>query len=365
MRAIIFGSGQMGMAAAYAMDVLGFDTTLAGLSKDLNAPAREKIGNVVRVITIDDLDNLICKNNFDVCISAAPYKANIKWASWCKERRIPYCDLGGNQECSEKIQKDLAHLNPTTPVFTDLGLAPGLANIIAEKVWLEQTKRSPVYGVSLRVGGLPSTPNHTSLNYSLVFSVDGLLNEYSGKCQTLRNGEVTEYDALTGLKPIKMFGREYEVFHTSGGLSKTLELMQNRGVQHLDYRTIRYPGHCKLVNFLINECKAPNFGDLMYHACPPVKNDKVIIQVVASSNVFGLTHSESVAFELEVFGDDNWSAMQKMTAFPTAVIASLMAEKRWKKPVMDYSDVPYDEFSAILNNYFSIDINKLSVYDAF
>ena len=61
-----------------------------------------------------------------------------------------------------------------------------------------------------------------------------------------------EKPALEGLEMILVNGLELESFTTSGGLGTMCETYLGR-VQELNYKTMRYPGHCELMRFLLNE----------------------------------------------------------------------------------------------------------------
>jgi len=44
-------------------------------------------------------------------------------------------------------------------------------------------------------------------------------------------------------------GVQLEAFTTSGGLGSMCDTYQGR-IENLDYKTLRYPGHAKLMNYL-------------------------------------------------------------------------------------------------------------------
>jgi lysine 6-dehydrogenase len=129
------------------------------------------------------------------------------------------------------------------------GLAPGLINIIT----IEGTKEfEELDSIHLRVGGLPQNPR-PPLNYQIVFSVDGLINEYVEMAAVIRDGKVMHIDPMSGLEEITFpepFGI-LEAFNTSGGLSTLTELLAGK-VKNLDYKTIRYKGHCEKFKTLLD-----------------------------------------------------------------------------------------------------------------
>ncbi len=282
MRALIIGAGQMGVPIAYAMNKLGFDVTQIDLFLDNLKKAALKFQSI-NCKQIDlQLDKDFSSVDFDVCISAAPYSANFAWAEWCKQHKVPYCDLGGNKEVSASIRQLSAQVNFEIPVFTDLGLAPGFTNILGERVYKEHGKG--VEKIGLRCGGLPAYPHMFSpLQYAVVFSIQGLNNEYSGTCRVLRGGKIEEEKALDGWERLIAESCEYEAFNTSGGLSTSLETMHGRNVQELDYKTIRYSGHCEQVRIMQGSMDSYTFIETIKKYCPPTDKDWVLIQAWAQS----------------------------------------------------------------------------------
>lgn len=270
----------------------------------------------------------------DVIVSAATYLANPGVARYAIENQIPYCDLGGDPATSFAIH-DMAEQDNGC-VFTDLGLAPGLVNILAEQLALEKGK---VDKVIMRVGGLPYEQLDNSLNYGLTWSSEGLRNEYSGDCIVLREGEEMDIPALSEIDEVDFPGVGLlESFHTKGGSSHSIPTIQLLGAKNVEYKTMRYKGHAKLINFLLNECKlAPEvFDDAMRNACPVIKDDQVLLHI----EIDGVA-----AKHIRVIHDE-WTAMQKATAFPTAAIASMVAEGRLPKlPVLTYLDISLEEMN--------------------
>jgi saccharopine dehydrogenase-like NADP-dependent oxidoreductase len=51
---------------------------------------------------------------------------------------------------------------------------------------------------------------------------------------------------LDGLEALSLDGITYEAFNTSGGLGSLCESLHGR-VEALNYKTVRYPGHCEIV----------------------------------------------------------------------------------------------------------------------
>jgi saccharopine dehydrogenase-like NADP-dependent oxidoreductase len=336
--AIIVGAGNMGTAIAYAMSRLGFDITV------VENKSAERVARLAEEGKINNFKWCSVPQNAghaDVLISAATYLANPAMAQYALENNIPYCDLGGDPSTSGLIHdmavKHYLEANKVS-VFTDLGLAPGLVNILAEKLITLRTEK-----VVMRVGGLPAEPMSNSLNYGLTWSSEGLRNEYSGDCCVIRDGEFATVKALSEIDEVDFVGvGKLESFHTKGGSSHSIDTLRNFGVKHVEYKTMRFKGHAKLIDFMLNECKLSNeiFDETMRKVCPVITNDQVLIDIEING--------QSVK-QIRVMHDENWTAMQKATAFPTAAVASLLAQRELtNKPILEYIDIPLNRMEEQL-----------------
>ena len=134
-------------------------------------------------------------------------------------------------------------------MYLNVDLAPGFISIAANSLMQEFEE---CYQAKLRVGALPQRANNT-LQYSLTWSTDGLINEYGNPCNAIVNGEMVTLAPLEGLEKIQIDGAEYEAFNTSGGLGSLAELYLGK-IKSLNYKTMRYPGHCEKMRFLMNYC---------------------------------------------------------------------------------------------------------------
>jgi len=126
---IVFGAGRMGAVIAHAMKKLGHDVSVA----DASTKALDKLSPSYKTYLINNLDEnlkVILSKPFSLVISALPYHATKKVANVCIDNNIPYCDLGGSVPVSQDINNYAIEMG--SMVFTDLGLAPGLVNILAE-----------------------------------------------------------------------------------------------------------------------------------------------------------------------------------------------------------------------------------------
>lgn len=364
-KAFVFGTGRMGTAISWAVKQLGLDLACA----DVDPTGFEKWIEEVGIMTADDVDfyhvttdgdwvGSLLEAAPDVVISSLPYHQTEKLAKICIDHGLRYCDLGGRVDVSQNIN-DHAKQFATKPVFTDLGLAPGWVNILAE----EGCKK--LYGVTpdqvtMMVGGLPdySQSTHNPLRYGVTWSVDGLINEYRDDCLILEGGEIKTVKGMSGLEQIEgeKFG-PMEAFYTSGGASHSIHDMQNKGVRNCSYKTMRYRGHCDIVKFLIRQCELDDetLNKIFVDGCGFADEDEVFVVAEVKGEDKTWRKEKVIRF------DENFSAMQKATAFPITSVAALMAEgvfdgqkeqhrdyyTHYSKD-LSYSDVPFDQFKENL-----------------
>ena len=200
--------------------------------------------------------------------------------------------------------------------------------------------------MKIRVGGLPLHPK-LPLEYKLVFSAEGLINEYFEKAIVLRNGKITEIDSLTELEEMTFphtFGK-LEAFITSGGTS-TLPFTLKDKVKNLDDKTIRYPGHCDKVKAILGlglGSLAPvSVGkqkvvprelliELLKRTLIDDDNDVVLVRITATKTE--ANNTSGLKFELIDYGEpkNGITAMMKTTAFPAAAIGWMLGAGRVKK----------------------------------
>ena len=360
MRALVFGVGRMGLAISWAMDRLGFKVYGVDVSED----TPQRLSSV-----IDDFDfhqvrvleaefECIFNKHVDIVISSLPYHQTEIVANYCIDNGIRYCDLGGRVDVSQRIN-DKAKDQAVKPVFTDLGLAPGLVNIVAEEGYKRLHGDGKVTSVEMMVGGLPDylESNRNPLRYALTWSTDGLINEYKDDCLILQGGKTELVDGMSGLEDVqtKNLG-PLEAFYTSGGASHTIESMKRKGVANCSYKTLRYKGHCSIVKFLIKDCDLEKeVLEKIFASCGFAQKDEVII--------LAKVHKGNKSWDKEklVKSDDQFSAMQKATAFPISSVASMMAngelegnrdQRRdfWTQypKALSYEHVSFEEFDVNL-----------------
>ena len=150
-------------------------------------------------------------------------------------------------------------------------------------------------------------------------------------------------------------GVRLEAFNTSGGLGTMCDTYQGR-TENLDYKTMRYPGHARLMNFFFHELLMREdrvlAGKILKTAKPPVDEDVVHIHVSAEGIKDGrMSRKEFVRsyFPNEIDGQ-MWRAIAWTTASSVcAVIEMVTSGKLPDKGYLRQEHIPLDAFFATKN----------------
>ncbi|MFV2061079.1 MAG: saccharopine dehydrogenase family protein, partial [Gammaproteobacteria bacterium] len=212
-------------------------------------------------VSIDATDEkqlleLMTKTKFNAVISSLPFFCNVIVANTAGKTNTAYFDLTEDVEVTNHVKAISKGLS--TPFVPQCGLAPGFISIAAESL-LEHF--DILDSVKMRVGALPVNPNN-ALKYSLTWSTDGLINEYGNICYGIENKKITTLQPLEGYETITVDGLIYEAFNTSGGLGTLADTYKDK-ITTMNYKTIRYPGHCEQIKLLMNDLKLNDDRDTL------------------------------------------------------------------------------------------------------
>ncbi len=282
-------------------------------------------------------------------ISGLPYYCNVGVAEVARAENLHYFDLTEDVEVTKAVRK-LAE-GADTVFVPQCGLAPGFISIAANELIQHFDE---LRSVKLRVGALPQHPNNV-LKYSLTWSTDGVINEYGNLCQSIIGGEEVDVLPLEGLEEIEIDGTLYEAFNTSGGLGSLAETYDSR-VTTMNYKTIRYPGHCEQIRLLMNGLKLNEdrgtLKRILENAVPQTLQDVVIIYAAVTGMQDGELREENYVNKVypEVVAGRLWSAIQITTA---SGICSVM-DRILQSPDGNKGFLAQEEFSLknILENRF-------------
>lgn len=259
----------------------------------------------------------------DAVISSLPYYLNIAVAEAARRAGIHYFDLTEDVEVTRAVRR-IAE-GAAEAFVPQSGLAPGFISIAANELIGHFDE---LRAVKLRVGALPQHPNNV-LKYSLTWSTEGLINEYGNPCEAIVDGRRIEAAPLEGLEEIEIDGTAYESFNTSGGLGSLGETYGAR-CESMDYKTMRYPGHCQQMRLLMNDLKLNDDRDtlkrILENAVPQTLQDVVVIYVAVTGKQDGDLREENYVNKVypQMIAGRLWSAIQVTTASGICAVVDLV-----------------------------------------
>lgn len=344
MRILVLGAGRMGHGAVF--DLVNNSPEVGNVTvADFDLAKAEAVAAAVSVSAVNvrraDASDFAAMKELmsgqDAAISCVNYWHNESLSRAAIETGTNFCDLGGNNYVVDaQLSLDAEAKAAGVNIIPDCGLAPGMVSILAMHA---AGKFDEVESISIRVGGLPQEPK-TPLNYQLVFSVEGLINEYIEVARVIRDGKIHEVQSMTEIEPLSFNGfPPLEAFQTSGGTSTLPDTFLGK-IQELDYKTIRYSGHCEMFKMFIDmglcssdEIPVSNgmvrpraiFARSLESYLPADEPDYVLVRVEVSGRSIG--NSKRLRYDIVDRQDNStgMSAMMRTTAFPASIIAQMMS----------------------------------------
>ena len=329
-RVLILGAGKIGslisglLAESDAYEVHLADVDLGVASAVAQAHGLPHVhAHAVDARDAQSLDRQFKTHPVDAVISSLPYYCNVDVAAAARRANVHYFDLTEDVEVTRfvrRISEGSAHA-----FVPQCGLAPGFVSIAANELIQHFDE---LRSVKLRVGALPQHPNNV-LKYSLTWSTEGLINEYGNPCEAISNGRRIEVPPLEGLEEIEIDGTLYEAFNTSGGLGSLGETYGER-VQQMDYKTMRYPGHCDQMRLLMNDLKLNQdrgtLKRILENAVPQTLQDVVVIYVAVTGKQDGELREENYVNKVypQLIAGRLWSAIQVTTAAGICAVVDLV-----------------------------------------
>ena len=358
---LVLGAGMMGRAIAF--DIVhsrGKDSlTVIDANPKACRSLKDWLDIDVQNLGSDspELEPLIKDAGSVIC--ALPYGFNLQFMKKSITAGAHFCDLGGNDDVVRgQLALDQEAKDAAVLCLPDCGLAPGMANVLGAHLANQFDK---VDELTIRVGGLPQNPK-PPLNYQLVFSVGGLINEYKEKCKVLRDGGISYVDPMGEVEELEFedIGK-LEAFTTSGGAAWLPEIYQGR-MKKMDYKTIRYPGHAVIFESILKMGLADE-----WEIAPGITPRKILEQQIVNNlsgndkdlvlvRVTATDGQTTKNMDIVDYYDEanNITAMMRTTSYPTSIIAQMaldgkIPDRGVKTPEMCVPGEPFLEELAARN----------------
>ncbi|MBH1976886.1 MAG: saccharopine dehydrogenase NADP-binding domain-containing protein [Nitrospirota bacterium] len=322
----ILGAGHIGFAMALLLSRSGdYDVLVA----DRDAARLDAVAvlDVATLATPDDAALQTAVSGRYAVLNALPFHCAVGVATLCAQAGVHYFDLTEDVQSTQAI-RDLAQ-DARSVLMPQCGLAPGFIGIVGNDL---ARRFDELHSLRMRVGALPRYPQG-ALRYNLTWSTEGLINEYCNPCEAIVDGQATTVAALDGLETFALDGVEYEAFNTSGGLGTLTETLAGRARQ-VDYKSIRYPGHCAILKLLLNDLRLRDRRDLLKEifeaAIPTTEQDVIVVFASASGLRGGRLVQDSYSGRIlgtEVAGH-RLSAIQRTTAAGICTALDLVAQDK-------------------------------------
>jgi len=329
---LVLGAGKIGsLITCMLSQSPDYKICLGNMNLDAANELRKQLSlDHVVVLKLDaqnqsDLEKAIRNHNIQTVVSALPYYCNPIVADVAAQLQVNYFDLTEDVEVTRHVrQVSAGHQNVFMP---QCGLAPGFISIAANALMQQFDSLDTV---KMRVGALPVNPNNT-LKYSLTWSTDGLINEYGNTCFGIENGDISPLLPLEGYETITLDGVLYEAFNTSGGLGTLADTYHGK-VETMNYKTLRYPGHCKNIKLLMNDLKLnqdrTTLKRILENAIPKTLQDVVLVYVAVSGRIGGDLFEKNYVKKVypETIQNKLWSSIQVTTAAGVCAVVDIVLQ---------------------------------------
>lgn len=296
--------------------------------------------------TNEAFDNYL--NKADILLDCLPGSEAPRMAALAKKHGLHYANVTEYVKETDEIMALGQGIEEGFILQT--GLAPGFINVLGMQLFKQFCKTFKVDKadtVKMRVGALTDeivAPHY----YGFTWSKVGVATEYLKPAIVVRDSEKVERPSLTDLETLVVNGVEYREALTSGGVSDLPEALAGK-VRHLDYKTLRHPGHYKWVKEAIEKENLHSPDALqayMEEHIPDYEDDFVVIY----ASVEGVDHEGNPqklekAYDIKPskVGNHMLRAIQSTTAAGLAESARMLLEGHVKGPILQ-SDVDPDTF---------------------
>lgn len=242
----------------------------------------------------------------DGVLASTPFFLNKKIAEICDVHCVDYFDLTESVEVTDYV-KTLGN----AAFVTQCGLAPGMVSIIANNIAM---KFDEVHDITIRVGAIPeNTTNH--MGYYRTWNTEGLINEYIHICPAIKNGKLVMLEPLADMEDVMLNGAKLEAANTSGGIGSLPESWLGKA-HNVNYKTLRYPGHWRLMQFLKDDLGMKDnfqtFVNLFNTHVPQTNKDFVFILISVTGMKQGSYDIRQ--YSKIVDANQNETAIQRTTA---------------------------------------------------
>lgn len=352
-RIVIAGAGGIGRAVGLLLREIGdidvdlvlgdafagqLDSAASFIADDSDASGAVDTVLIPRDGTSRELDAALA--GADLILDCLPGGQAPRVAGWALDNNAHYANL---TEYVAETNKIMAMTRDASTGFAlQCGLAPGMVNVLGNSLYQQFAARYEVEQIDIlkmRVGALTRNAEAPHF-YGFTWSPIGVATEYVKDAVVVRDWGQTNVDSLEEIQTLLIDGVPYEEATTSGGAADMPTALAGKA-RHLDYKTLRYPGHWEWVRkqlVAIGEVpdRVQQLQDRMLSAIPQMEDDVVVIYAAAEGRTPSGRRRLDAAYKVfpEVFGGRRLRAIQSTTAAGLAECAYVLLQGKHAGPLL-------------------------------
>ena len=342
MNVLILGAGLMG--SVMARDMVRQEqvkkVTLLDAEEEKLKRLREKSFSKLetQASDINDQDRIInLMKAHTVVINAMPERWSIFVTKMAIQAGANLIDLTSSDTEKRLTLHEEAREAGCT-ILTGCGLAPGLTNILAGRA---VNRMDYTEEIIARVGGIPQHPR-PPLDYSIVFSFESVIEDCTTDAIALRDHRIVKLPALSEVDQVHFEGLGTLESFVTNGLGTMPYVMAEKGVASIVEKTFRYPGFADKMMLLrdlglfdeqeisLEGGKASPREMVTYVLNEKLHKEEDRDLVVFRLTAKGILNGKKIEHQFEMVDTydevENVSAMARTTAYPTNILARMVAE---------------------------------------
>ncbi|SEB03444.1 Saccharopine dehydrogenase, NADP-dependent [Flavobacterium gillisiae] len=273
----------------------------------------------------------------DIILDCLPGSVAPRIAQFAKDFNLHYANL--TEYVAETEEIIALSKNTDTGFLLQTGLAPGYIDLLAHELFQQfrnDYKVNSVHTLEFKVGALTKHAVAPHF-YGFTWSPVGVATEYLKDTIVLRDYVKTTLPSLSERANIIIDGITYEEDLTSGGAADLPDALSGK-VCHLDYKTLRYPGHYAWVDKQIKkigntEAAIKTLQQKMQEVIPHIEDDQIVLYAaIEGKDIEGVLRRREIAKTIfpQKIGNHQLRAIQTTTAAPLAQAAQLLLEGKYK-----------------------------------
>ena len=353
MKIAVLGGGMVGSLIATQLskkyELVVYDNTKLKL---------KNIKTIVNDVTDKNFPNKL--KNYNLVINCLPGFMGYGMLETIIELDLPCIDISFMPENCLDLSDGGSPMKST--IIPDAGVAPGLSNLIIGNL----SNKNDIEEIKIMVGGLPKEKN-PPWNYRAPFSPIDVIEEYTRPARVKIDNKIITKKALSDIINFEFEGiGELEAFLTDGLRTILDSDPEISKIPNLLEYTIRYPGHAKLIQELIDQdafsdeiiefqgkmiTKKESTCINLFEQWELTDEDEFTLMIIIARDTDGKEKSYTIYDERK----EGWSSMSRTTGLTACAFAELLINGNIEK-----KGIVCPEIIGKSNKHYNFVINYLT-----